>query len=179
MGLTLVLPIMAGFSIILLVIGVILALVLALWLFAGQGENKLEGTGLVLGLALVVILAAPLIGGGVYFLSKGQSEAKEFAVVEKEKRLLNMVLTQGKVQLAHAAVEMNATLDQIKTFVYDLVGKGLFTGYVDWKSNTLYSADASKIGSTTCTNCGGVRELVGKGIVKCPYCGAEIFLPQS
>lgn len=166
-------------GVILLVIGVVLALILVAWLFAGQGESKLEGSGLVLGLALILIVAAPLIGGGVYFITKGQSEAKEFAVVEKEKRLLNMVLTQGKVQLAHAAVEMNTTLDQVKAFVYDLVGKGLFTGYVDWKSNTLYSADASKIGSTTCPNCGGVRELVGKGIVKCPYCGAEIFLPPA
>jgi hypothetical protein len=166
-------------GIILLVIGIVLALILVAWLFAGQGENKLEGTGLVLGLALTFILVAPFLAGGVYFFTKGQSEAKEFAVIEKEKRLLNMVLTQGKVQLAHAAVEMNATLDQIRAFVYDLVGKGLFTGYIDWKSNTLYSADASKIGSTTCPNCGGVRELVGKGTVKCPYCGAEIFLPQS
>jgi hypothetical protein len=166
-------------GVILLAIGVILALVLVAWLFAGQGEEKLQSTGLILGLALTVILCAPLIGGGVYFITKGQSEVKEFAQIEKEKRLLNMVLTQGKVQLAHAAVEMNLTIDQIKAFVYDLVGKGLFTGYVDWKSSTLYSADASKIGSTTCPNCGGVRELVGKGTVKCPFCGAEIFLPQS
>lgn len=166
-------------GVILLVIGVILALVLVAWLFAGQGEEKLQGTGLILGLVFTLVLSAPLIGGGVYFIAKGQSEVKEFAQIEKEKRLLNMVLTQGKVQLAHAAVEMNLTIDQIKAFVYDLVGKGLFTGYVDWKSSTLYSADASKVGSTTCPNCGGVRELVGKGTVKCPFCGAEIFLPQS
>ncbi len=29
---------------------------------------------------------------------------------------------------------------------------------------------------TTCPNCGGQLELGGKGIIKCPYCGAEIFL---
>jgi hypothetical protein len=166
-------------GIILLVIGLVLGVILVAWLFAGQGENKLQGTGLVLGLAITLILAAPFVAGGVYLLSKGQAEVKEFAEIEKEKRILNMVLTQGKVQLANAAVEMNLTLDQVKAFVYDLVGKGLFTGYVDWKSNTLFSADASKVGSTTCPNCGGVRELAGKGIVKCPYCGAELFLPQS
>ena len=27
-----------------------------------------------------------------------------------------------------------------------------------------------------CPNCGGQLELGGKGIIKCPYCGAEIFL---
>ena len=166
-------------GIIFLTIGIILAVVLIAWLLVGQGENKLQGTGLVLGLAITLILAAPFLAGGVYFLTKGQAEVKEFAAIEKEKRLLNMVMTQGKVQLANAAVEMNLNLDQVKAYVYDLVGKGLFTGYVDWKSNTLFSADASKIGTTTCPNCGGQRELVGKGIVKCPFCGAEIFLPQS
>ena len=166
-------------GLILFAAGLILAVVLIAWLFAGQGENKLQGTGLILGLALTLILVAPLVGGGLYFFSKGRGEARELAEIEKEKRLLNMVLTQGKVQLAHASLEMNLTLDQVKAYVYDLVGKGLFTGYVDWKSNTLFSADASKVGSTTCPNCGGVRELAGKGVVKCPYCGAELFLPQS
>jgi len=90
-----------------------------------------------------------------------------------------MVLTQGKVQLPLAAVEMNVSLDQLKAYVYDLVDKGLFTGYIDWKSSTLYAADAAKMETTTCPNCGGKRELVGKGVVKCPFCGAELFLPQS
>jgi hypothetical protein len=162
-----------------MVIGVVLAVALGAWLLAGQGEGGLRPSGLALGVVLLLILVAPFLAGGVYFFSKGQGEAKEFAEIEKEKRLLNMVLTQGKVLLPNAAVEMNLSLDKIKSYVYDLVGKGLFTGYIDWKSSTLYAADAAKIGSTTCPNCGGVRELVGKGTVKCPYCGAEIFLPPA
>lgn len=166
-------------GIILIAIGVIFGLVIGSWLLAGQGEGKLSSTGMIFGVLLMLILVVPFLAGGAYIFIKGQTEAKEYAEIEKEKRLLNMVMTQGKVQLPNAAIEMNTSMDQTKAYVYDLVGKGLFTGYIDWKSSTLYAADASKMGSTTCPNCGGVRELVGKGVVKCPYCGAELFLPQS
>ena len=166
-------------GIILMVAGAIIGLGIAGWLLAGQSEGSLRATGVFLGLLCMLGLAMPLIGGGVYLFAQASREAKELAEVEKEKRLLNMVMTQGKVVLPQAALEMSLSLDQVKAYVYDLVGKGLFTGYIDWKSSTLYAAEASKIGSTTCPNCGGVRELVGKGTVKCPYCGAELFLPQS
>ena len=160
-------------------IGAIILLLAVLWLGANAGEGKAQTSGLIFGFGFFAIIALVFLAPGVYMIIKGQGEAKEFAEIEKEKRLLNMVMTQGKVQLANAAVEMNLGIDQIKAYVYDLVGKGLFTGYVDWKSNTLFSTDASKVGTTTCPNCGGQRELVGKGIVKCPFCGAEIFLPPS
>jgi hypothetical protein len=160
-------------------IGAVILILAVLWLGANSGEGKAQTSGLIFGFGFFAIIALAFLAPGIYMIIKGQGEAKEFAEIEKEKRLLNMVLTQGKVQLAHAAVEMNLGLDQIKAYVYDLVGKGLFTGYVDWKSNTLFSADASKVGTTTCPNCGGQRELVGKGIVKCQFCGAEIFLPPS
>lgn len=160
-------------------IGVIILVLAVLWLGANAGEGKAQTSGLIFGFGFFAIIALAFIAPGVYLFIKGQGEVKEFAEVEKEKRLLNMVSTQGKVQLPNAAVEMNVSMDQLKAFVYDLVGKGLFTGYIDWKSSTLYAAEASKVGSTTCPNCGGVRELAGKGVVKCPYCGAELFLPQS
>jgi hypothetical protein len=165
-------------GIILLAVGIILGVAIGAWLLAGQGEEKLSGTAVIFGLVLMLILVLPFLAGGAYMLIKGQGEAREYAEIEKEKRLLNMVSTQGKVQLPNAAVEMNLSMDQVKAYVYDLVGKGLFTGYIDWKSSTLFAADAAKVGSTTCPNCGGVRELAGKGVVKCPYCGAELFLPQ-
>jgi DNA-directed RNA polymerase subunit RPC12/RpoP len=63
--------------------------------------------------------------------------------------------------------------------IYDLIGKQLFTGYVNWQDGMLYSADASKIKEGgKCPNCGGKLELAGKGMIKCPYCGSEVFLNE-
>jgi len=87
-----------------------------------------------------------------------------------------MVLTQGRLAVADAALELDVTRDEVKAFVYDLVGKGLFTGYINWSDGILYARDASEMRTNKCPNCGGVRELVGKGVVRCPYCGSELFL---
>jgi ribosomal protein L37AE/L43A len=64
----------------------------------------------------------------------------------------------------------------VQSYLYDLVGKGLFTGYVDWKRSILYAREAAQMQQSTCPNCGGRREIVGKGVVRCAYCGAELFL---
>jgi DNA-directed RNA polymerase subunit RPC12/RpoP len=87
-----------------------------------------------------------------------------------------MVLTQGQVRVAEAALELSASRDQVKEWIYDLVGKGLFTGYINWDEGVLYSKQASEMGTNKCPNCGGQLELAGKGVVRCPYCGTEIFL---
>jgi hypothetical protein len=130
------------------------------------------------------LLVAALVGGfGVWFLMQGRSEASQFADVEKQKKLLNIVATQGTVQLGTVALETNMTMDQVKNALYDLVGKGLFTGYVDWKSGKLVSADAAVINQAVitgkCPNCGAPQVVGGKGVIRCEYCGAEFFIPRS
>lgn len=78
--------------------------------------------------------------------------------------------------MSSAAIELNITRDQTKAIIYDLIGKQLFSGYVDWDAGMLYSTDAAKLKDGTCPKCGGKLELAGKGLVKCPYCGSEVFL---
>jgi len=123
-----------------------------------------------------VVVVLPLVGVGGFVFVKGRQEAAVFAEVEKEKKVLNMVLTQGQVRVAEVALELNASRDQVKEWIYDLVGKGLFTGYINWDEGILYSKQASELGTNKCPNCGGQLELTGKGVVGCPYCGTEIFL---
>jgi len=83
------------------------------------------------------------------------------------------------VPLGQAMIEMKMSRDDITTAMYELVTQGLFAGYIDWNAQTFYSQDAARVGRNKCPNCGGVRELVGKGIVKCPYCGAMLFIPPD
>ena len=164
-------------GIILALAGLGICLVGSLFLGSGLTAGKADLTASILGFALLFIfLVLPLVGVGGFLALRGQQESAAMAEVEKEKKLLNIISTQGKVTLASLALELKATLDQVKNWIYDLVGKGLFTGFIDWKSGTLYAKDAATMQSTKCPNCGGVREMVGKGVVKCPYCGAELFL---
>ena len=163
-------------GLILIFAGLVIGLVMTAWLGTSLASGSLATTGFVLGLALLAVLVLPFLGAGLYMLVRGRAESRDLARVAQERRLLNMVLAQGQLAVADAALEMNASRDQIKAFVYDLVGKGLFTGYINWDEGILYAREAATMRTTKCPNCGGEREVVGKGVVRCPYCGSELFL---
>jgi ribosomal protein S27AE len=164
-------------GLILTVIGIGICLLSALWLGAGHAAGSYETlAGPLLGLGIVFVVTAPLIGVGIFLFVKGQREGAEFAEVEKERKLLGMVQAQGQVQISDVALELDASRDQVKAWVYDLVDKGLFAGYINWDEGTLYSRDAAQLHDNGCPNCGGEVELAGKGVVNCPYCGTDIFL---
>lgn len=163
-------------GIIMIAVGTIIGVAIGLWLLAGLTEGTLRASGFALGFVGILVLALPLFGVGAFLFVRGQAEAREFAEVEKERQILNMVQTQGKLRVADVALEMNLTRDQVKNYIYDLVGKGLFTGYINWDDGVLYARQASEMRTNKCPNCGATRELVGKGIVRCEYCGSELFL---
>ncbi|MEA3340350.1 MAG: hypothetical protein U9R15_10325 [Chloroflexota bacterium] len=164
-------------GLILVVAGIGICLLSVLWVVAGSFSSDYTSLAApVLGLGLAFIIAAPLAGAGVFLFIKGQREAAEFAEVEKERKLLGMVQAQGQVHISDAALELDASRDQVKAWIYDLVHKGLFAGYINWDDGTLYSRDAAQLRGDKCPSCGGEVELAGKGMVECPYCGAEIFL---
>lgn len=146
---------------------------------AGSGPTGLSPAGAVLGIAMFGVVPLLILGGvGVFLFIKGGQEAVEMAEVQKKERLMGMIQAAGKVSLPSAAIELKMTRDQVKTAILDLVNQGLFTGYINWQEGTFYSKDVAAMQTTKCPNCGGEREAVGKGIVKCPYCGVELYLPQ-
>ena len=158
---------------ILVAIGSGLILLVAVWALVNTG---LDTTAKILALFFGFIIGAPVLGFGVATLNKGSLEATEEATISKQRKLLNMVTTQGKVNLSEVALELNVTRDDTKQIVRDLVGKQLFSGYIDWTEEILYSVDAQKLkASGNCPKCGGKLELAGKGLIKCPYCGSEVF----
>jgi len=162
-------------GLIFILVAIVIIVAAGLYLWSGLGRH-LDKPAAILGMFLVLILTLPLIGAGVFLYVRGRGEEQQFAQAAEEKKLLNIVRTHGKADIADVALEMNLTRDQIKEYIYDLVGKGLFTGYINWNDGVLYAREAAEMRTNKCPNCGGIRELVGKGIVKCPYCGSELFL---
>ena len=164
---------------IILIAVALIACLLATALLLGQVlTNETTLTGAILGLFIVaIVFVLPLGGGGIYLLTKSQQEKTEYAAIEKQKKLLNMVLAQGKVTLSEVALELTMPRDQVEDMVRDLVGKNLFSGAINWNDGVLYSKQASQMKADhKCPNCGGQVELAGKGVIKCPYCSAEVFL---
>ncbi len=151
-----------------------------LFIGAGYATDKTELTGAILGVGLCGLMPLLILGSvGTYLLLSGRSEAVQMQAAQKRERIVGMIEAQGRVPIDHIMAEMGMTQQDVKTAIYDLVNQGLFSGYINWQDMTFYSAEASKVGSTTCPNCGGTREVVGKGVVKCPYCGVELYLPPD
>ncbi len=162
-------------GVILTIIGAVIMVLAIVWALA----NRVSGGATVLVAIFGFVISAPLLGLGIYTLVKGRAEAGEEATIKKQQKLLSMVMTQGKVQLAPAAIELNSSMDELRQITRDLVGKQLFSGYVDWAAGTLYSIDAAKLKDKKCPKCGGELELAGKGLIKCPYCGSEVFTASA
>ncbi len=160
---------------ILIVVGIAIGLIAAAFLFTNEA---LQSTARILGLGIaLLVLVAPLIGAGIYLLNLGGQETQQQATAQQQRKLLDIVQTRGSVPLSDLVIEMQAPQDQVKAMLYNLVGLGVFSGYVNWEKGVLYSSDASKLRDLKqCPNCGGEIELKGKGVAKCRFCGTEFFL---
>ncbi len=160
------------------IIGIVLIVVslgVDVWLAAGLASGS-RATGLALGF---VLFSLPFLAVGIYLLMSSRGEIKAESKADKERAILNSVTTRGKVSVADLAIEGDLTRDQVRDYIYDLIGKDLFRGYVNWDRGELVSAEAAQIKDGSCPNCGGRLELAGKGLVRCPYCGTETYLSPA
>ena len=157
--------------------GTLVLLGIIAWGLQGLSNDDFEGTGFTLLVIVALIVLLPIILGGLFMVIKGRSEEKDLAEVDQQRKLLNLVMARGQVSISDLVLDLQTTRDAVQQSLTDLVGRGLFSGYVDWSKGMLYSVEASKLqGQHNCPNCGGQMELAGNGKITCPYCGADVFL---
>lgn len=162
---------------ILIAISGILLIAFVGWLVAVFSDGDTSRGGLFLGIVLALAVIAPIMGIGLYLMRKGSVESSQYETAQKQKKLLNMVLTQGKVTIAELIAELELPRNAVEELIRDLVGKKLFSGAINWEKGILYNAESSSLlEDHTCPNCGGQLAFAGKGLVVCPYCGSEVFL---
>ncbi len=149
-------------------------------LFLGQqtAAGDLGGGGAIVGAFGAFVIVAPLFAFGIYMYIQGGQEEERESEMQQQRRLLDIIQARGQIDIRKAAIELNLSVDEVRQMLYNLVGLQVFSGYINWDKGTLYSAEASNLRDLKeCENCGGSIELAGKGVVACPYCGTEYFLP--
>lgn len=161
--------------------GILIGAVSIAWLASGVADEEagLRLSGAVFGGTLIfIVIVVPLVAGGIFLYIRGGAEAKLFENAARQRKMLGIVESAGEISIADLALQIAGTRDTVRADLYDLVSKGLFAGYVDWDRGILFARQASELrGKESCPNCGGQLSLAGKGLVRCPFCGAEIFLP--
>ncbi|MEA3308541.1 MAG: hypothetical protein U9Q70_03390 [Chloroflexota bacterium] len=166
-------------GIILMAAGLGICLLAALWAGVSAMGEGLSNAAAILGVGLAFLISAPLVGAGIFLFFRSRGEGEQLAYAQQERKLLGMVQTAGQMDIASASLELDVNRSALKEMVYDLVNKGFFAGYINWDEGMLYSRDASQLkDGSQCPNCRGELELVGKGVVSCPYCGTDIFLTE-
>ena len=167
-------------GIVLIVAGLAWCGLVSLFVYSGSSGGQVGNSGAILGIGLFGVVPLLVLGGaGIFMFISGSREAAEMVGVHKKERLLGMIQAAGKISLGSAAIEMKMTQQQVKDAIIELTNQGLFSGFINWQEGIFYGKDAANVGSNKCPNCGGIREVVGKGLVKCPYCGVELFVPPD
>jgi hypothetical protein len=165
-------------GIILVAGGIIVGVIITALMVVYRGEGSLTSGAAVLGWVLgIAVLVLPQLGIGAFLLWKGGQDAAVAEKADKERELLSIVKARGQIDIRDIAIEMQTSKDEIHDMIHDLVGMGLFSGYINWDEGVLYSSQASQLRElTNCNHCGGQLELAGKGVIRCPFCGTEYFL---
>jgi len=164
---------------VLMLVSAVLLVAFGAWAGVALMSSETTGGGLALGMVIALAVLGPVFGIGAYVFRKGTAEQTEFASVQQEKKILNMVLTQGKVTIAELVAELEAPRESVEEMIRNLVGKQLFSGAINWEKGILYSVESQELtADRKCSNCGGELTFAGKGLVACPYCGSEVFLTK-
>jgi len=158
--------------------GALVGIIVIVLMSVYRGEGSLSGGAATLGAALgIIVLVLPQWGVGTYLLWKGGQEAAVSAKANQQRKLLDMVKSRGQIDISDLVIELGSSKGEVQDMIHQVVGMGLYSGYINWDEGMLYSREAVELREMShCYNCNGELQLAGKGVSKCPYCDTEYFL---
>lgn len=158
--------------------GLVLGLIGIAWIGSSLGAGSLQIGGALIGAALLAAVILPMWGVGIFVLVRSARETAEEAGRTELRRIIDIVQSRGQIPVSDLAIDLNTSRDQVQRRIHELVGLGIFSGYINWEDGVLYSSEAAGLRDLDkCRHCGGELKLAGKGVITCPYCGTEYFLP--
>ncbi len=167
-------------GILLLLSGVGWGLAVSAFVLAGRAAGKIDAPAAVLGVGIFAALPAlAAVAAGALLVRAGLRQDRRLRQIALDRQVLERLAARGQLYLPELSAELGVGLDELRECVYRIAGENLLAGYINWAEQRLYSADAAALTQrSVCPNCGGRLELAGRGVIRCPYCGTEIFLPR-
>ncbi|VAW31202.1 hypothetical protein MNBD_CHLOROFLEXI01-4599 [hydrothermal vent metagenome] len=158
--------------------GIIVGIIITALILVYKNDGLIGAGGAALGITLgLLVLVLPQLGFGAFLFWRGVQETAVTARAQEQRKLLDIVKAQGQIGISDLVIELNSSRDNVQQQIYQLVGMGLFSGYINWDEGMLYSRQATDLRQlSNCEYCNGKLELAGKGIIRCPFCGTEYFL---
>ncbi len=102
------------------------------------------------------------------------------ALIEKKRLMRTAVQARGQVRFTDLSSELSVPVELIQQWAHGLANDPAFSGFIDWRTQTLNSVEAERLSQhPSCPACGGSLTIAGQGIIRCPYCATEIFLPTQ
>lgn len=100
-----------------------------------------------------------------------------YLLSEKQRQLIEWVNVRGRIRLDELARLLAVSVETTAEWIYQLVQRGQFNGYVNWGQRLVYASTAQKIGSESlCPQCGGQLSPAPGNCIVCLHCGTEAWV---
>lgn len=127
-------------------IGFAIAVFVGLWLAlqVSSGRNILDQLGIAV---IGFVPSTLLVGFGAYRYIQADSEPDVIPDVDvwHQRELIDLLHQHRSISIKDAAVQLSISENDVKESVRQLLELGIFTGDIDWETDTLYSHRTQKL----------------------------------
>ncbi len=128
-------------------LGFTIAVLVGLWLAIQASGGQAIGDLLPTAIS-GFIPSAILVGLGAYRYVQDREPPDEIPAVDvyHQRELVDLIHQRGSITVAEAAIALDISEDAVRDSVRQLLELQIFTGYIDWDTDTLYSQHTKQLG---------------------------------